>query len=159
MNQLHTPSLLPSLTSMAEVTDAIMAKKHAMKLSWASIAESIGMSEVFTTSACLGMNSFPRDKADKLVELLELPAEIADVLTTCPNKVFPQTVPTDPCIYRFYEIVGVYGETLKELIHEKGGDGIMSAIDFDMSVEKVPNPKGDRIEVKMSGKFLSYNQW
>lgn len=159
MNQMHTPSLLPSLMNMSEVTDAIMAKKRAMKLSWASIAETIGMSEVFTTSACLGMNSLPKDKADKLVELLELPSEVAEVMAEAPNKVFPQTVPTDPCIYRFYEIVGVYGETLKELIHEKGGDGIMSAIDFDMSVERVPNPKGDRIEVKMSGKFLSYNQW
>lgn len=159
MNQMHTPSALPTELTMQEVTPAIMAKKRAMKLSWESISKTIGMSEVFTTSACLGMNSMPRDKADKLIELLDLPAEVADVLAQCPNKVFPQTVPTDPCIYRFYEIVGVYGETLKELIHEKGGDGIMSAIDFDMSVEKVPNPKGDRIEVKMSGKFLSYNQW
>ncbi|MFK7996605.1 MAG: cyanase [Granulosicoccus sp.] len=159
MNQLHTPSLLPTLLTMSEVTEAIMVKKRAKKLSWESIAKSIDMSEVFTTSACLGMNSMPKDKAEKLVELLELPVEVADVMTECPNKVFPQTVPTDPCIYRFYEIVGVYGQTLKELIHEKGGDGIMSAIDFDMSVERVPNPKGDRIEVKMSGKFLSYNQW
>ncbi len=159
MNQLHSPSVLPSLLSMEEVTNAIMARKRAMNLSWETIADTIGMSEVFTTSACLGMNSLPRAKADMLVTLLELPAEVANVLAECPNKVFPQTVPTDPCIYRFYEIVGVYGETLKELIHEKGGDGIMSAIDFDMSVEKVPNPKGDRIEVKMSGKFLSYNQW
>jgi len=159
MNQLHSPELLPTLLTMSEVTDAIMAKKRAMKLTWAGIAESIGMSEVFTTSACLGMNSLPRDKADTLVALLELPEEVAVVLAECPNKKFPQTVPTDPCIYRFYEIVGVYGETLKALIHEKGGDGIMSAIDFDMTVEKVPNPKGDRIEVKMSGKFLSYNQW
>lgn len=159
MNQLHTPTLLPALLTMTEVTDAIMTKKRAMKLSWESISKTIGMSEVFTTSACLGMNSLPKDKADKLVALLELPEAVADVLAECPNKVFSQTVPTDPCIYRFYEIVGVYGETLKELIHEKGGDGIMSAIDFDMSVEKVPNPKGDRIEVKMSGKFLSYNQW
>jgi len=159
MNQMHTPSILPSPLTMQEVTAAIMAKKRSMKLSWEAIAEAVGMSEVFTTSACLGMNSFPRDNADKLVKLLELPIEVADVLTEPPNKVFPQTVPTDPCIYRFYEIVGVYGETLKELIHEKGGDGIMSAIDFEMSVEKVPNPKGDRIEVKMSGKFLSYNQW
>ena len=159
MNQLHSATLLPTLLSMAEVTEAIMAKKREMKLSWANISETIGMSEVFTTSACLGMNSLPRNKADKLVELLELPEAVAEVLAECPNKVFPQKVPTDPCIYRFYEIVGVYGETLKELIHEKGGDGIMSAIDFDMSVEKIPNPKGDRIEVKMSGKFLSYNQW
>ena len=159
MNQMQDTTLLPSPITMANVTDAIMAQKRAKKLTWASIADTIGMSEVFTTSACLGMNSLPADKAEKLVELLELPSELADVLAECPNKVFPQTVPTDPCIYRFYEIVGVYGQTLKELIHEKGGDGIMSAIDFDMSVEKVPNPKGDRIEVKMSGKFLSYNQW
>lgn len=159
MNQLHTPELLPTLLTMTEVTEAIMARKRAMKMSWESIAESIGMSEVFTTSACLGMNSLPRDKADMLVALLELPAEVAEVLSEYPTKVFSQLVPTDPCIYRFYEIVGVYGETLKELIQEKGGDGIMSAIDFDMSVEKVPNPKGDRIEVKMSGKFLAYNQW
>lgn len=159
MNQLHTPELLPTLLTMTEVTEAIMARKRAMKMSWESIAEHIGMSEVFTTSACLGMNSLPRDKADMLVALLELPAEVAEVLSEYPTKVFSQLVPTDPCIYRFYEIVGVYGETLKELIQEKGGDGIMSAIDFDMSVEKVPNPKGDRIEVKMSGKFLAYNQW
>ena len=159
MNQIQDATLLPSLTTMADVTDAIMAQKRARKLTWASIADTIGMSEVFTTSACLGMNSLPADKAEKLVEFLELPADVAEVLAECPNKVFPQIVPTDPCIYRFYEIVGVYGQTLKELIHEKGGDGIMSAIDFDMSVERVPNPKGDRIEVKMSGKFLSYNQW
>ena len=159
MNHMHTPETLPALMTMSDVTTAIMASKRAKKLSWESIAGTIGMSEVFTTSACLGMNSFPTDKAEALVELLELPSSCVDVLTECPNKVFPQTVPTDPCIYRFYEIVGVYGQTLKELIHEKGGDGIMSAIDFDMSVEKIPNPKGDRIEVKMSGKFLSYNQW
>ncbi len=159
MNQLHSPSLLPSVLTMEQVTNAIMAKKKAKKLSWEHIADAIEMSEVFTTSACLGMNSLPKAKADTLVKLLELPEEVAEVLTECPNKVFPQTVPTDPCIYRFYEIVGVYGETLKELIHEKGGDGIMSAIDFEMSVEKVPNPKGDRIEVKMSGKYLAYNQW
>lgn len=159
MKEVDSPELLPTLLTMTEVTEAIMAKKRALKLSWETIATAIGMSEVFTTSACLGMNSLPLDKAELLVDVLDLPAEVAVVMAECPNKVFPQTVPTDPCIYRFYEIVGVYGQTLKELIHEKGGDGIMSAIDFDMSVEKVPNPKGDRIEVKMSGKFLSYNQW
>ncbi len=159
MKEINSPVLLPSLLSMSEVTDAIMARKRALNLSWEVISKTIGMSEVFTTSACLGMNSLPKEKADLLVELLDLPEDVSIVLAECPNKVFPQTVPTDPCIYRFHEIVGVYGETLKALIHEKGGDGIMSAIDFEMSVEKVPNPKGDRIEVKMSGKFLSYNQW
>ncbi|MFK7889802.1 MAG: cyanase [Granulosicoccus sp.] len=150
---------LPKPLEMEEITDAIMARKRSMGLTWAKMAESIGMSEVFTVSACMGMNSLPKEKAAMLAEALQLPGEIVDVMAECPNKVFPQTVPTDPCIYRFYEIVGVYGETLKELIHEKAGDGIMSAIDFEMSVDKVPNPKGDRIEIKMSGKFLSYNQW
>lgn len=141
------------------ITEMIMEKKRTAGLTWAGIAEEIGMSEVFATSACLGMNSLPRDKADKLVGVLGLPQEAAVVLAEYPTKVFSQTIPTDPCIYRFYEVVGVYGETIKELIQEKGGDGIMSAIDFDMSVEKVPDPKGDRIEVTMSGKFLPYKAW
>ncbi len=143
----------------ADVTEMILAKKKQTGKTWASIAEDIGMSEVFTVSACLGMNSMPRDKADKLVVALGLPQEAGPVLAEYPTKVFSQTVPTDPCIYRLYEIVGVYGETLKELIQEKGGDGIMSAIDFEMYVDKVPNEKGDRIEVRMSGKFLPYKSW
>ncbi|MCF4164921.1 cyanase [Zavarzinia compransoris] len=142
-----------------DVTEMIMERKRATGMTWAAIAEAVGLSEVFTTSACLGMNSLPRDKADKLVTTLGLPQEAAVVLAEFPTKMFDQSIPTDPCVYRFYEIVGVYGQTLKELIQEKGGDGIMSAIDFDMSVEKIPNPKGDRIEVKMSGKFLPYNRW
>lgn len=147
------------MMTKTDVTGMIYERKRASGLSWATIAEKIGMSEVFTTSACLGMNSFPKDKAEALVLALGLPQEAATVLAEYPNKIFPQSVPNDPCIYRFYEIIGVYGQTLKELIQEKGGDGIMSAIDFDMTVEKVPNPKGDRIQVTMSGKFLSYNAW
>lgn len=143
----------------ADVTEMIMAKKKAAGISWAAIADEIGMSEVFTTSACLGMNSMPRDKADMIVRHLGLPQDAGADLAEFPTKLFDQTVPTDPCIYRLYEIVGVYGETLKELIQEKGGDGIMSAIDFEMYVEKIPNPAGDRIEVRMSGKFLPYKAW
>ncbi len=143
----------------ADVTEMILEKKRNAGLTWAGIAESIGMSEVFTTSACLGMNSFPREKADLLVRTLGLPQDTAVILAEYPTKVFSQAIPTDPCVYRLYEIVGVYGDTIKELIQEKGGDGIMSAIDFDMTVEKVPYEKGDRIEIKMTGKFLSYNQW
>ncbi len=142
-----------------DVTEMIIERKRASGMSWSQIADLVGLSEVFTTSACLGMNSLPRDKADRLVEALGLPQEAGPVLAEFPTKIFSQQVPTDPCIYRFYEIIGVYGETLKALIQEKGGDGIMSAIDFDMSVEKVANPKGDRIEVKMSGKFLAYSRW
>lgn len=142
-----------------DVTEMIIERKRSSGMSWAKLSAAIGMSEVFTTSACLGMNSLPRDKAEMLVTTLGLPQEAAVVLAEFPTKVFSQQVPTDPCVYRFYEIIGVYGDTLKELIQEKGGDGIMSAIDFEMSVEKVPNPKGDRIEVRMSGKFLPYNRW
>lgn len=147
------------MLSKADVTEMIMEKKRAGGTSWAEIAEMAGLGEVFVTSACLGMNSLPREAADKIATSLGLPLEAAVVLAEYPKKMFEQTVPTDPCIYRFYEIIGVYGETLKELIQEKGGDGIMSAIDFDMHVDKLPNPKGDRIQVTMSGKFLPYASW
>ncbi|WP_338445080.1 cyanase [Pelagerythrobacter marensis] len=147
------------MMSKADVTEMIMEKKRAGGTTWAEIAAMAGLGEVFVTSACLGMNSLPREAASKIATGLGLPQEAAVVLAEFPKKTFEQAVPTDPCIYRFYEIVGVYGETLKELIQEKGGDGIMSAIDFDMSVEKVPNANGDRIEVRMSGKFLPYKSW
>ncbi len=136
----------------------IMAKKKA-GMTWDAIATSIGMSPVWTHSACMGMNAFPAEKAAALVETLGLPAEITDVLTESPTKIWAQAIPTDPCIYRFYEIVGVYGPTLKALIQEEFGDGIMSAIDFDMSITRVPHEKGDRVKVEMSGKYLKYNAW
>jgi cyanate lyase len=142
-----------------DVTEMIMERKRATGMSWAEIAAAAGMSEVFTTSACLGMNSLPRESADKVASALGLPQEAGAILAEYPTKVFSQTIPTDPCIYRFYEINGVFGQTIKELIQEKCGDGIMSAIDFDMSVDVVPDPKGDRIQVTMSGKFLPYKQW
>lgn len=142
-----------------DVTVLILEAKKKAGLGWAEIADKIGMSPVFTHSACMGMNAFPADKAKALVAALSLPAEAVDVLAESPTKVWEQTVPTDPCIYRFYEIVGVYGPTLKALIHEEFGDGIMSAIDFDMSVTRVPHPKGDRVKVEMSGKYLQYNAW
>ena len=147
------------MMTKADVTEMIMEKKRAGGTNWAEIADLAGLGEVFVTSACLGMNSLPREAADKVITGLGLPQEAAVVLAEFPKKMFEQAVPTDPCIYRFYEIVGVYGETLKELIQEKGGDGIMSAIDFDMTVEKVANEKGDRIAVTMSGKFLPYKSW
>ncbi|WP_310618487.1 cyanase [Flexibacterium corallicola] len=142
-----------------EVTEFIFERKRRTGLSWSQIAEVAGLSEVFTVSACLGMNSFPLENAKKITQLLDLPEAAEAALTQYPTKTFAQIIPSDPCIYRFYEIVGVYGETLKELIQEKGGDGIMSAIDFDMSVEKIPHEKGDRIQVVMSGKFLPYSRW
>ena len=142
-----------------DVTILILEAKKKAGLDWSEIAAKIGMSPVFTHSACMGMNAFPLDKAKDLVNVLALPDEAAEILAESPTKVWEQAVPTDPCIYRFYEIVGVYGPTLKALIHEEFGDGIMSAIDFDMSVTRVPHPKGDRVKIEMSGKYLQYNAW
>ncbi|MEG3753634.1 cyanase [Psychromonas arctica] len=142
-----------------EVTEAIFAIKKDKQLTWETIANAIGMSTVWTTSACLGMNSFTDSTADKLIEYLGLPAETKFSLLENPTKEWDKSVPQDPLVYRFYEVVGVYGDTLKEVIQEKFGDGIMSAIDFTMSVDKEENPKGDRVVVTMNGKFLPYNAW
>ncbi|WP_456298720.1 cyanase [Devosia ureilytica] len=142
-----------------DVTAMILTAKRQAGLTWEGIAEAIGMSPVWTHSAAMGMNAMPSDKAEALTAHLALPQEAALVLQESPTKVWTQAVPTDPCIYRLYEIVGVYGPTIKALIHEKFGDGIMSAIDFDMQISRVENPKGDRVKIEMSGKYLSYNAW
>lgn len=142
-----------------DVTAMIITAKKQAGLTWEGIAESIGMSPVWTHSAAMGMNAMPPEKAAALVRVLGLPQEAALLLEESPTKVWTQAVPTDPCIYRLYEVVGVYGPTIKALIHEKFGDGIMSAIDFDMSVTRVPDPKGDRVKIEMSGKYLSFKSW
>ncbi|MCB2014513.1 MAG: cyanase [Sphingobium sp.] len=147
------------MMTKADVTTMIRAKKREKQIKWADIAAAAGLSEVFTTSACLGMNSLLPEAAGKVADFLGLPAEAAVVLAEYPTKDFDRVVPTDPCIYRWYEITGVFGEAFKELVQEKAGDGIMSAIDFDMDIEKVPHEKGDRIKVTMSGKFLPYKSW
>lgn len=137
----------------------ILAAKTAKGMSWEDIAAALDMSPVFVCSACMGMNTMPKGKAVALVSLLDLSPETVTMLTTPPSKDWNRDIPTDPCVYRLYEICGVYGETIKALIHEKFGDGIMSAIDFEMEVGKVENPKGDRVQITMSGKYLAYNQW
>lgn len=142
-----------------EITEAIFEIKKDKDLSWQGIADAIGMSVVWTTSACLGMNSCPEPEADKLIEYLALPAEAKKGLMAYPTKEWDKSVPQDPLIYRLYEVVGVYGDTLKEVIQEKFGDGIMSAIDFSMDVEKEENPKGDRVILTLNGKFLPYKSW
>lgn len=141
------------------MTQAIMVAKDSKELTWEAIGNSMGMSPVWVTSACLGMNSMPPEAAKKLCQLLDLGTEVELALAAYPTKVWDQAVPTDPLIYRLYEIVGVYGPTLKEVIQEKFGDGIMSAIDFSMSVDKQADPKGDRVVVTMNGKFLPYKSW
>jgi len=142
-----------------EMTEEILSTKKQMGLSWEEISGKVGISEVFLTSAALGMNSLKKEYADTLCEVLELSEEVSDALQTFPNKKWAQTVPTDPLIYRLYEVVGVYGETIKEIVHEKFGDGIMSAIDFSLDIDKEEDPKGDRVVIKMNGKFLPYKSW
>ncbi|QEY59718.1 cyanase [Pseudomonas sp. C27(2019)] len=142
-----------------EMTEEIMAAKKASAISWEALAEKVGISPVFLTSACLGMNSLKKEPADKVCEVLNLPTEVSTALQEFPHKSWDKAVPTDPVIYRFYEAIGVYGETMKEIIHEKFGDGIMSAIDFSMDIDKEENPQGDRVVITMNGKFLPYKSW
>lgn len=142
-----------------EMSEEIILAKKASKMSWEEIASKVGLAPVFLTSACLGMNSLKKEYASKLCEVLELPSEIALALEEFPMKEWEKSIPNDPVIYRFYEIVGVYGETIKELIGEKFGDGIMSAIDFSMDIDKEENPAGDRVIITMNGKFLPYKSW
>lgn len=141
------------------MTEEILFSKKVSGLSWEEIAEKVEISPVFLTSASLGMNSLQKNQADKLCELLGLSAEISTTLQEFPHKKWEQTVPTDPLIYRLYEVVGVYGESIKEIVHEKFGDGIMSAIDFSLDIDKETNPNGDRVVITMNGKFLPYKSW
>ncbi|MEZ5508018.1 MAG: cyanase [Gammaproteobacteria bacterium] len=144
---------------MSTVATTIMKAKEAKGMTWEALAEAIGMSPVWTCSACMGMNSMPVEKANAVCDVLGLDASIAAELVKFPTKTWDKAVPTDPLIYRLYEVVGVYGETLKEVIQEKFGDGIMSAIDFTMHVDKEENPKGDRVILTLNGKFLPYKAW
>ncbi|WP_435166027.1 cyanase [Falsirhodobacter sp. 1013] len=142
-----------------DLTAMILRAKKRAGLTWDGLAEAIGMSPVWTHSAATGMNAFPPDKATAFADLLGLPDSAIDLLTQSPTKVWTQTVPTDPCLYRLHEIMGVYGPTLKALINEEFGNGIMSAIDFSMHLEREPDPKGDRVKLTMSGKYLAYTNW
>ncbi|MDH5465311.1 MAG: cyanase [Thiovulaceae bacterium] len=142
-----------------EMTEAIIVAKSKAGLSWEEIAKQVSLGSVFITSACLGKNSLKKEPAEKLCEVLSLSSEVALALQAYPNKTWDFTIPQDPLVYRFYEVVGVYGETIKEIVGEKFGDGIMSAIDFSMDIEKEENPAGDRVVITMNGKFLPYKSW
>ena len=143
-----------------DVTEKVMLSKTAKGLSWAALAQAAGRSDVWTTSALLGQQAMSQEEAAACGALLELSADEVATLQLPPSKgSLTAAVPTDPLIYRFHEITQVYGTTLKALIHEQFGDGIMSAIDFEMSIERLPDPKGDRVKVTMHGKFLPYRKW
>ena len=142
--------------TMASMIDAVKTEKG---LTWETMGKDLDCSPVWLASACLGMNSVPADRAAAIAAYLELGPEVTRALEVFPTKIWDQAVPTDPLIYRLYEVVGVYGETLKQVIQEKFGDGIMSAIDFSMEVDKIADPKGDRVLLTLNGKFLPYKTW
>ncbi|HUX31688.1 MAG TPA: cyanase [Thiobacillus sp.] len=143
-----------------EVTELIITHKLRKHLTWPQLADAIGMSKEWTTAALLGQMTLTAEQADKIGSLLDLPAEAVEQLQLVPYKgSLPTAIPTDPLIYRFYELINVYGTTFKALIHEEFGDGIMSAIDFNMDIQREPDPKGDRVRIMMSGKFLPYKSY
>jgi cyanate lyase len=142
------------------LAEKIVALKYAKQISWKRLAEAIGRSPGFVTAALLGQMSLNTDEAQTVGRLLGLNEDEVALLQQTPYRgSLPTAIPTDPLIYRFYEITQVFGTTLKALIEEEFGDGIMSAIDFELSVERVPDPKGDRVKVTFNGKFLPYRKY
>jgi cyanate lyase len=142
------------------VTEKIVATKVRLGLKWADVALKVGQSKEWVTAACLGQMTLTAQQAAVVSEIFSLSEQERKWLTVVPYKgSLPSSVPTDPLIYRFYELVNVYGTTIKELIHEEFGDGIMSAIDFTMDLKREADPKGDRVRISMSGKFLPYKTY
>jgi cyanate lyase len=143
-----------------DVTELIIETKVKKGLKWEDVAKKVGLSKEWVTAGCLGQMTFDAKQAETIAEIFSLPPEAQKWLQVVPYKgSLPTSVPTDPLIYRFYELVSVYGTTFKELIHEEFGDGIMSAIDFKMDLKREPDPKGDRVSIVMSGKFLPYKTY
>lgn len=143
-----------------DVTEDIIVAKRKLGLSWKHLAEVVGASKEWSTAALLGQMQMTKTQAEAIGKTLGLSEEAVLILQEVPYKgSLPTAVPTDPLIYRFYELISVYGTTFKALIHEEFGDGIMSAIDFEMDMQRQADPKGDRVKIVMSGKFLSYKQY
>jgi cyanate lyase len=145
--------------SIPEITQQLLAAKQSKGLSFADLEQLLGRGEVWIAALFYRQASASPEEAETLAQALGLGAEVAAELTQFPVKGLGPVVPTDPLIYRFYEIMQVYGMPMKEVIHEKFGDGIMSAIDFTLEIDKEEDPKGDRVKVVMSGKFLPYTKW
>jgi cyanate lyase len=143
-----------------QATERILEAKNAKNLTWDAIAQAVGRHKVWVTAALLGQATMSKEEAGRAREVLGLGADVAAALQQFPLKgSLDSTVPVDPLIYRFHEITQVYGTTLKAIVHEMFGDGIMSAIDFDMTLERQPDQKGDRVKLGMSGKFLAYKTY
>ena len=146
-------------TEQLATSRILLNAKKALGLTFADLAESLGHDEMWVAALIYRQASASPEDAAKLTDILELGPDVARQLTECPVKGLGPVVPTDPLIYRFYEVMQVYGMPLKEIIHEKFGDGIMSAIDFTVTVDREENPEGDRVKITMSGKFLPYKRW
>jgi cyanate lyase len=135
-----------------------LAAMKAKGLTYKSLSAEIGVSPFIIAAALHGQMPLPKDAAARAAKLLDV-SGTEDFLIEIPLRgSLDAPVPTDPTIYRFYEIVNVYGTTLKSLIHEEFGDGIMSAIDFDLDLSRQPDPNGDRVKIVMTGKFLKYKK-
>ena len=148
------------MITRAQATEKILAAKQAKGLTFEAIAKAVGRHKVWVTAALLGQATMAADEANVTARVLGLDPEVAAALQEMPMKgSLDRAVPVDPLIYRFHEITQVYGTTIKALIHEMFDDGIMSAIDFEMDIQKLEDPKGDRVVVTYNGKFLPYKKW
>ncbi|MBE9111632.1 cyanase [Nodosilinea sp. LEGE 07298] len=146
--------------TVSPITEKLLAAKKAAGLSFADLEAKVGCDEVWIASVFYRQASASVEEATKMIEAIGADSSLVEALTECPVKGgLDPVVPTDPLIYRFYEIMQVYGMPIKAVVHEKFGDGIMSAIDFTIDVEKEEDPKGDRVKVIMNGKFLPYKKW
>ncbi len=148
------------MLSRAETTERVLDAKRAAGLSFEAVADHIGRHEVWLASAVFGQATMSPEEAEKVADFLGLDAEVAAGLTRIPSRgAFDGAVPVDPLLYRFFEIIQVFGPAIHAVIHERFGDGIMSAIDFELDIQRKPDPKGDRVVVTLDGKFLSYRKW
>lgn len=146
--------------SRNDVTEKIITAKVSKGIKWADVAARLNLSKEWVTAACLGQMTLNQAQAKTIAEIFDLDEEDQKWLMVTPYKGgLPTAVPTDPLIYRFYELISVYGPTIKQLIHEEFGDGIMSAIDFKMDLQRVADPLGDRVNIVLNGKFLAYKQF
>lgn len=141
------------------ITEQLITAKKSKGLSFAELGKVIDRDEVWVASLFYRQASASKQEATNLLSTLDLNSDLAEELMSCPTKGLGPVVPTDPLVYRFYEIMQVYGMPMKAVIHEKFGDGIMSAIDFTLNIDKQEDPKGDRVKIVMSGKFLPYKKW
>ncbi len=160
MKKKDVPASMTRPMKRTDVTELVVEAKIKKGLSWTKIAKVVGESKEWTTAALLGQMQMTKAQAAAAGKLLGLPPYAVLLLQQVPYKgSLPTAVPTDPLIYRFYELVSIYGTTFKELIHEEFGDGIMSAIDFKMDLQREADPKGDRVKIVMSGKYLQYKTY